>query len=51
MNEIMKRKFGIYIFTGLIIGAIFGIFLAPRSGNPVLAIGGALVECSISNST
>jgi ABC-type uncharacterized transport system permease subunit len=38
MNENMKRKFGIYVFAGLLIGAIFGIFFGAGSENPILGI-------------
>jgi ABC-type uncharacterized transport system permease subunit len=40
MDEKMKRKFGLYIFLGLLIGAFFGMFLAAGSANPFLGIGG-----------
>jgi ABC-type uncharacterized transport system permease subunit len=40
MNEKMKRKFEIYIFVGLLIGAIFGIFLGTGNENPIPGIGG-----------
>jgi len=40
MDEMMKRKFGIYIFLGLLVGALFGIFLGAGSANPILGIGG-----------
>ena len=40
MNEMTKRKFGIYIFVGLLIGAVFGIFLGAGSANPFFGIGG-----------
>jgi membrane protease YdiL (CAAX protease family) len=40
MDEKMKRKFGIYVFLGLLIGALFGIFLGAGSENPFLGIGG-----------
>jgi ABC-type uncharacterized transport system permease subunit len=48
MDEKMKRRFGIYIFGGLLIGAFFGIFLGAGSANSVLGItGGALVGAAI----
>jgi hypothetical protein len=41
MDEKMKRKFGIYIFVGLLLGAAFGMSLGAGSANPILGIGGA----------
>jgi ABC-type uncharacterized transport system permease subunit len=40
MDEKLKRKFGIYIFLGLLIGAVFGMFLGAGSTNPFLGVGG-----------
>lgn len=43
MDENMKRKFGIYVFAGLLIGAFFGMFLGAGSANPIPGVGvGAL---------
>jgi ABC-type uncharacterized transport system permease subunit len=36
----MKQRFGVYIFLGLLIGAVFGMFLGGGSANPILGIGG-----------
>jgi ABC-type uncharacterized transport system permease subunit len=48
MDEKMKRKFGIYVFVGLLIGAIFGTFLGAGSENPFLGISiGALVGVAL----
>ena len=48
MDEKTKQKFGIYIFVGLLIGAVLGIFFGTGSANPVLGIGtGALVGTAI----
>ncbi len=39
----MDRKFGYVILAGLIIGAVFGIFIGIATGNTILGIGiGAL---------
>jgi ABC-type uncharacterized transport system permease subunit len=40
MDEKMKRKFGLYVFLGLLIGAFFGMLLGAGSANPLLGIGG-----------
>lgn len=43
----MDKKYGYYIFGGLLIGALFGL-LWSANGNPVLGIGiGALVGTAI----
>jgi ABC-type uncharacterized transport system permease subunit len=43
----MDKKFGYYIFGGMLIGAIFGMLWA-GNGNPVLGIGiGALAGAAI----
>lgn len=43
----MDKKFGYYIFGGLLIGALFGLLWAAR-GNAILGIGiGALVGMAI----
>ena len=43
----MDKKFGYFIFGGLLIGALFGL-LWSTNGNPVLGIGmGALVGTAI----
>lgn len=48
MDEKTKRKFGIYIFGGLLIGATFGIFLGAGSENLFLGISiGALVGVAL----
>lgn len=39
----MERKFGYYIFLGLVIGVIFGMGVGAANGNPLFGIGlGAL---------
>lgn len=39
----MERRFGIYIFLGLVIGAVFGMGVGAASGNTIFGIGlGAL---------
>ena len=39
----MERRFGIYIFLGLVIGAVFGMEVGAASGNTIFGIGlGAL---------
>jgi ABC-type uncharacterized transport system permease subunit len=40
MNQKMEQKFGVYVFLGLLIGAVFGIPLGAGSENPILVIGG-----------
>jgi uncharacterized protein YcfJ len=40
MDRKMERKFGIYVFLGLLIGALFGTGLGAANGNPILGIGG-----------
>ncbi len=48
MDENAKRRFGIYIFLGMLIGALFGIFLASGRENPILGIGsGAFAGAAI----
>lgn len=43
----MDKKFGYFIFGGLLIGALFGL-LWSANGNPILGIGfGALVGTAI----
>jgi hypothetical protein len=43
----MDRKFGYYIFGGLLIGAVFGLLWA-GNGNPILGIGiGAFAGAAI----
>jgi ABC-type uncharacterized transport system permease subunit len=43
----MDKKYGYYIFGGMLIGALFGL-LWSANGNPVLGIGtGALVGTAI----
>jgi ABC-type uncharacterized transport system permease subunit len=36
----MKRRFGIYVFVGMLIGAFFGMFLGAGSTNHILGVGG-----------
>lgn len=36
----MDKKFGIYIFLGLLIGAVFGMGLGAANGNAAFGIGG-----------
>ena len=38
----MDKKFGIYIFAGLLIGGIFGVFLGTAVGSPAVIAVGAL---------
>ena len=40
MDKKTERKFGLYVFLGLLIGALFGVFLGAGSANPILGIGG-----------
>jgi hypothetical protein len=40
MDKKMERKFGIYVFLGLVIGAIFGTAMGASSENHILWIGG-----------
>lgn len=48
MDEKMKRKFGIFIFVGMLIGAFFGIFFGAGSASSILGIGGgALVGAAL----
>jgi ABC-type uncharacterized transport system permease subunit len=43
----MDKKFGYYIFGGMLLGALFGMLWA-GSGNPILSIAiGALIGTSI----
>jgi ABC-type uncharacterized transport system permease subunit len=43
----MDKKFGYYIFGGMLLGALFGVLWA-RSGNPILGIAtGALIGTAI----
>jgi ABC-type uncharacterized transport system permease subunit len=43
----MDKKFGYYIFGGMLLGALFGMLWA-GSGNPILSIAiGALIGMSI----
>jgi hypothetical protein len=39
MDGKMKRKFGMFVFLGLLIGAAFGSFLGAASQNPLLGMG------------
>jgi hypothetical protein len=44
----MDKKFGYYVFGGLIIGALFGLIWA-GGGNPLMGLGmGALIGAAIS---
>ena len=48
MDEKMKRKFGIFIFVGMLIGAAFGVFFGAGSANSIPGIGGgALVGAAL----
>jgi hypothetical protein len=48
MDKKTKRRFGIFIFAGLLIGALFGMLLGAGSANLFLGIGGgALIGASI----
>ena len=48
MDEKMKRKFGIYVFLGMLIGAAFGLFFGAGGVNPLFGVGGgALVGVAI----
>lgn len=40
MDEKSERRFGIYVFAGLLIGALFGGLVGAGSGNSILGIGG-----------
>ena len=40
MDKKMERKFGLFVFLGLLIGALFGMFLGAGGANPILGIGG-----------
>jgi ABC-type uncharacterized transport system permease subunit len=48
MDRKMERKFGMCVFLGLLIGAVFGSFLGAASQNPLAGMGfGALVGVAI----
>lgn len=48
MDEKAKRKFGLYVFVGLLVGALLGTAWGAPSGNPVLwTAGGVLVGVAI----
>jgi len=48
MDEKTKRKFGIYVFVGLLIGALLGTAWGAGSDNPILwTAGGALVGLAV----
>lgn len=34
----MERKFGVYIFLGMIIGVIFGTGIGAANGNPIIGL-------------
>jgi hypothetical protein len=43
MEKTMKRKFGIYIFLGLLIGTVFGVILGGLPGAGLGALVGAAI--------
>jgi uncharacterized protein YcfJ len=40
MDQKMERKFGVYVFLGGLIGAIFGWGLGMANGNSIAGLGG-----------